>query len=111
MYPTRELIRLSVHKARLHRRLAFRRSQLTKNATRVIRPFIFLKPILLVLQTASPLAVLALGVFVRRSVFPRLQKLRTFVRWSPFVLSVVRLISARVKHSYGSSLTTPRKSG
>ncbi len=92
MYPSGDLKRLSSHKARLHRRLALHRNRIAQDASRVIRPFIFLKPVLEVWQEASPLVILALGVFVRQTIFPRLHKWRSFLRWTPFAGGILRLV-------------------
>ena len=107
MYPTGELSRLSSHKARLHRRLAFHRNRLMEDASRVIRPFVFLKPILVVWQAASPLAILALGMFVRRTLFPRLHKLRSMLLWSSFLGGLLRLVLAWVKGHSDTSNSYP----
>lgn len=103
MYPTRELIRLSSHKAALRRRLAVRRNRISQDASEVMRPFLLVKPLWVICRAASPLAVFALEGFARRSIFPRLSRFRSVLRWSPFLADMLRLAFVRFKNRHNTS--------
>ena len=99
MYPQRELIRLTAYKAALQRDIAVHRAQYTRAAAHVAQPLELLDRILTIWRKLSPFALFAavpLGFLVQRTVFPRLKILRSIVRWSPLVFTVVRGIGSLV---------------
>lgn len=91
MYPTRELNHLSIHKARLHRRITSNRNQLKLDASRIAEPLMVLNPYMAVLREVSPLVALVLRIFIRCTISPRIRKLQSSLRWIPLITGIFRI--------------------
>lgn len=95
MYPQPDLNRLAAHKAFLRRGIAQRRLQCAEAAVRVARPLEWLDRALAFWRRLSPLAAVAavpLGLFVSRTLFPRLKILSSLARWGPLLLGAARTL-------------------
>jgi len=106
MYPQRELAGLAAHKAALRRDIALRRAECAAAAARVAQPLEWLDRMVAFWRRLSPFAqfaVVPLGAFVTRAVFPRLRILVSLVKWGPLVFGAVRGISAAVKARVASA--------
>jgi hypothetical protein len=106
MYPERELTRLAANKASLQRDIALRRAQCAEAAARVARPLEWMDRALAFWRRISPLAQLAivpLGILVKRRLFPRHRLLGSILRWGPLVAGAVRSFgfAARDRSSEG----------
>jgi hypothetical protein len=95
MYPTRELMRLAVHKSALRRGMRQFRVQCARDAERLARPLQWLDRVAAFWQGLSQLTRLAavpLGIIVQRTVFRRLKTLRAFVRWGALFVGAARVV-------------------
>lgn len=92
MYPTRELNHLSSQKARLQRKIIINRNHLVQDVSRVVQPLTILQPFLAVLQAASPLVAQVLGMFIRRTIFPRIRKLCSLLSWSSLLAGILHML-------------------
>ena len=93
MYPARELKQLARHKAALRGRITRQRAQCVGAATRVIQPLAWLDRMLAHWQRLSPLARLAivpLGLLLKKAASPRPRLLGTLLRWGPTAWNIVR---------------------
>jgi hypothetical protein len=98
MYPTRELIRLGVHKRMLQRRITRRREECVAAAICIARPVAWLDRALASWRQLSPwikLAAVPLGFLGKRSGPSR--PLSALLRWLPIISSVMRGLRA-VRH-------------
>ena len=113
MYPQRELIRLAAYKAALRRDIALRRICCAAAASRLAQPVAWLDRILAILRQLSPVALLAavpLGVFVQRTVFPRMKILGSLLRWGPLVVNAARGFGSILRPS-GEPSGRPQRKG
>jgi hypothetical protein len=93
MYPERELIRLSVHKAGLRREIAANRAFCAAAAAGVARPLAWLDRVMAFWRRLSPLVAFAavpVGLLVQRMLFPRLKILGPLLRWGPLLVGALR---------------------
>ena len=98
MYPTRELIRLSVHKAALRHRIARRRAACLAAAAGVAQPLARLDQMRALWHRFTPwlaLAAVPLGFALKRAARPRPRLLGTLLRWSPVVIGALRGLIGR----------------
>ncbi len=106
MYPARELTQLAAHKTALQRDITLHRAQCAAAAARVVRPLEWLDWTLAFCRRHSPLAQFAAvvaGLFVKRTVFPRLKLAGSLLRWGPLVVGAVRLVNATVMTRVGTT--------
>jgi len=97
MYPDRELIRLTLHKAALRRRITLRRTECAVAAAAVGQPLAWLDRLLALWRQLSPLlkiAAVPAGFLLGRSVRPRSRLLGTLLRWSPLLVGAWRSFTA-----------------
>ena len=102
MYPQRELIRLAAYKAALRRGIALRRAYCATAASRLAQPVAWLDRMVAIVRQLSPVALFAavpLGVFVQRTVFPRMKILGTLARWGPLVVNAARGFGSMLRRS------------
>ena len=112
MYPQRELIRLAAYKAALRRDIALRRTYCAAAASRLAQPVAWLDRMVAIVRQLSPVALFAavpLGVFVQRTVFPRMRILGTLLRWGPLVVSAARGFGSTLRRSGDPSNRSRRK--
>jgi hypothetical protein len=105
MYAQRELIRLSVHKAALRRRIALRRVELT----RAVVPLAWFDRAVALWRRLSPLAVIAavpIAFLITRKRSPRFKMVGSILKWAPLVFGAVREISGAARTRF----TSPRSS-
>jgi hypothetical protein len=98
MYPQRELIRLSVHKGALRRRIAHHRAECVEAAAHVARPLEWLDRVVAMWRRISPFTLLAavpLGFLIKRTAAPKLKLIGTLMKWAPIIFSAVRATTAR----------------
>jgi hypothetical protein len=95
VYPSEELTRLALHKAKLRRKVASGRTTLGRAARRVTQPLDWADRAKRWWRQLSPYAlgaVASVGFLMRRRrAQPRLKRLRAWVRWGPLAIRVVRL--------------------
>ena len=106
MYPQPDLNRLAAHKAFLRRGIAQRRLKCAEAAVRVARPFEWLDRALAFWRRLSPLAAVAavpLGLFVSRTLFPRLKILGAVARWGPLAFNALRGLGSLFGPAAGGS--------
>jgi|HubBroStandDraft_1064217.scaffolds.fasta_scaffold510671_1 hypothetical protein len=106
MYPDGELRRLASDKASIRRGIALRRAECAEAAALVARPLEWLDRALAFWRRFSPLAKLAivpLGLLVRRRFLRRHKLLGALARWGPLAASVLRGFDAASKVSPGSN--------
>jgi hypothetical protein len=93
MYPDRELSRLAAAKAVIRMDIAVRRVECAQAAAEVARPLEWLDRALAFWRRVSPLAKLAvvpLGLLLRRWVLRRHKLLGALLRWGPLAAGAVR---------------------
>lgn len=93
MYPEHALTRLTGRKAALQRNITRRRAKCVEAASRVSQPLVWLDRMLAYWRGLSPfakLAVVPLGLVVRRTLFSRRKILGSLVRWAPLALAAIR---------------------
>jgi hypothetical protein len=101
VYPTRELIQLARHKAALRGNIARRRAQCTRAAQRVAQPLAWLDRMLAHWRQLSPLArlaVLPLGLLLKKSASPRPRLLGTLLRWGPTAWNLLQGFTGAHRH-------------
>jgi hypothetical protein len=109
MYAQRELIRLSVHKAALRRRIALRRVELTRAVVTLARPLAWFDRAVALWRRLSPLAVIAavpIAFLITRKRSPRFKMVGSILKWAPLVFGAVREISGAARTRF----TSPRSS-
>jgi len=103
MYPQEELTLLAVRKADLQQRIFERRADCVEAIVRVSRPLEWIDRMLGVWRKLSPmvkLAVVPLGLLLKRRTAPRTRVLGTVLRWSPFIYAAIRGFKASRKLSH-----------
>ena len=93
MYPTHELKQLARHKAALQRKITWHRAQCVRASTRLARPLDWLDRMLAHWHRISPLARLAvipLGLLLKKSSSPQPRLLGALLRWGPTAWNVLR---------------------
>lgn len=93
MYPERALTRLAGRKAALRRNITRRRAKCVEAAVRASQPLVWLDRMLAYWRRLSPLAKLAvvpLGLVVRRTLLSRRKILGSLVRWAPLAFAAIR---------------------
>ena len=106
MYAQRELIRLSVYKAALRRRIALRRVEITLAAATVVQPLAWFDRAVAFWRRLSPLAVVAavpLGFLITRNRSPRFKVFGSLMKWGPLVFGAVREIGGALRTRFTSS--------
>jgi hypothetical protein len=106
MYPDGELRRLAGEKASLRRDIALRREECADAAERVARPLEWLDRAVGLWRRFSPLAKLAivpLGLLIRRRFLRRHRLLGALVRWGPLAAGVARGFGLAASNRNGSS--------
>jgi hypothetical protein len=105
MYPDRELSRLAVHKIALRQRIAFNRLECVEAAGRMARPFAWLDRVLAFWRKFSPQAQVAavpLGIFLARTVFPKMKLLGALMRWGPLAFGIMRRVADVFRKNEGT---------
>jgi hypothetical protein len=106
MYPDGELRRLASDKASLRLDIALRRAECAEAAAQVARPLEWLDRALAFWRRFSPLAKLAivpLGLLVRRRFLRRHKLLGALVRWGPLAAGVARGFGFAARGRNGST--------
>ena len=97
MYPDGELNELAVYKAILRRRISRRREDCAVAATGALRPLAWLDRALVFWRQISPLAKLAVipvGLLLKRVLFPRVGFFGKLLRWAPMLFTAGRAFTA-----------------
>ena len=93
MYPARELSHLVRHKAALRWKIARHRGQCVRAGTRLVQPLAWVDRMLVHWRQFSPLvrlAVVPLGLLLKKSAAPRPRLLGALLRWGPTVWNVLQ---------------------
>jgi hypothetical protein len=93
MYPDGELSRLAAAKAVIRMDIAVRRAECVQAAAEVARPLEWLDRVLALWRRVSPMAKVAivpLGLLLRRWVMRRHKVLGALLRWGPLAAGAVR---------------------
>ncbi len=104
MYAHRELIRLSVHKGILRRRIARRRAECVTAAAGLLRPVAWLDRAIALWRRFAPFAPLAavpLGFLFKRAAAPRASVLGALLRWGPVLFGAVRSFTGATRGRNG----------
>jgi hypothetical protein len=105
MYPQEELTLLAAQKAVLRQRIFERRAECAAAIARVAHPLEWIDRALGVWRKLSPLmklAVVPLGLVLKRWMAPRARVLGTVLRWGPLVYAAVRGFNESRKLSHRS---------
>lgn len=93
MYPDGELNQLAVYKAILRRRITRRREDCGVAAAGALRPFAWLDRAIVFWRQINPLAKLAvipMGLLLKRVLFPRVGFIGKLLRWAPMIFTAGR---------------------
>ncbi len=97
MYPDGELNELAVYKAILRRRISRRREDCVAAAAGALRPIAWLDRAIVFWRQISPLAKLAVipvGLLLKRVLFPRVGFFGKLLRWAPMIFTAGRAFAA-----------------
>ena len=104
MYPTRELNRLANKKLSVRRIIAHRRRECARAALHVVSPLGWLERMLSLVRQLTPyapLAVLPIGLLLRRRFLPKSGFLRRLLRWIPLALGISRTLRSALHRPLG----------
>lgn len=104
MYAHRELIRLSVHKGILRRRIGRQRAECVGAVTRLAQPVAWLDRAIALWRRFAPFAPLAavpLGFLFKRAAAPRTSLLSLALRWGPALFGAVRTFAGATRERHG----------
>jgi hypothetical protein len=105
MYPQTELNRLSTRKVLLRQRIALRRWQCVIDAHRATRPLALLDRLSAQWRQISPwakMAMVPLGLLLKKSVFPRARVGKSLLRWLPAIAGTLWKVTQKRDRAYAA---------